>query len=646
MTNVTSLFTRSVFYGLVGAFSCFGLQATAQVSPLPASQTATDVSPQAVSDFQDRVQQVYLNGKALILDKSTSTYYFPLPESLRGGADFTAVLSADLAPGYEDYTLRLNEQEPAADGSVTIPAVDCNRYYQLALYPAGSSERAGVARVAFTFLPVVEVNVATCNSETYTRGSLRVTDPDTEGQDQTWAADFRYRGASSLNYDKKSYAIKLRDADGESADGSFFGLREDNNWILDAMAVDQACMRNRVSTDLWNAFATQPYFQRDGREDETLTGTRGRFVEVFLNGSYHGLYCMTEKLDRKQLKLKKYKEAEDGKPDQVRGTLFKSNQWCYEVLMGHEPDVKSYPRRAPRAYDNNSGLETWADFEVDYPDYEDERVDWGPLWRAINLVAAGSDAAFSDSVATYFDLPVLRDYYLFIELMLASDNHGKNMFFFNYNQQEEPDAKKIGIAPWDLDGTWGRRWDGSSNLTGAAQDFETFLWNYEHGTLTLFDRLADTDATWRPSLATRYAELRETYFSEASLTGRFRTYADLFEESGAASREGRQWRSYHPDIEADVDYICDWIGERLQWLDRQYGYTPDAIASAPQAAQQVQAEGGKGFLLLHGTSAEPVRIYTADGRLVRTLALSQQHTQVDGLAPGLYLVGTQKVLVR
>lgn len=36
-------------------------------------------------------------------------------------------------------------------------------------------------------------------------------------------------------------------------------MRSDNNWILDAMAVDRARMRNRVSTDLWLAFSTKPY---------------------------------------------------------------------------------------------------------------------------------------------------------------------------------------------------------------------------------------------------------------------------------------------------------------------------------------------------------------------------------------------------
>ncbi|MBQ5370291.1 MAG: CotH kinase family protein, partial [Bacteroidaceae bacterium] len=143
-------------------------------------------------------------------------------------------------------------------------------------------------------MPIVEVTYNYCNGTYYNSGTIRVTDPNTAGYDSTYIAAYKYRGATAQNYDKKSYAIKLRDEKGESVDREFFGLRDDNNWILDAMAIDKACMRNRVSTDLWNDFATYPYHRREGWEKKARQGTRGEFVEVFLNGTYHGLYCMTE----------------------------------------------------------------------------------------------------------------------------------------------------------------------------------------------------------------------------------------------------------------------------------------------------------------------------------------------------------------
>lgn len=224
----------------------------------------------------------------------------------------------------------------------------------------------------------------------------------------------------------------MYDAEGNSVDRQFLGLREDNNWILDAMAIDRACMRNRVATDLWNDFATKPYHQK--WEKKALTGTRGKFVEVFLNGKYNGLYCMTEKIDRKQLKLKKLKQAENGGNDVIRGSLFKSYDWTYETLMGHYPDISDYPKKAPSNYNNFNKQEAWCGYELKYPDYEDEPIDWAPLWNAINFVSTSSDEQFVQEFADYFDRPVVDDYYLFMEIILASDNHGKNMYYFNYDQ--------------------------------------------------------------------------------------------------------------------------------------------------------------------------------------------------------------------
>ena len=136
-------------------------------------------------------------------------------------------------------------------------------------------------------------------------------------------AAYRYRGATAMGKSKKAYAIKLRDEAGNSVDRSFFGLRNDNNWILDAMAIDRIRMRNRVNFDTWNAMSRTPYDTKyDGRN-----GTLGFFVEVFVNGEYHGLYCMTDKVNRKLLGVDKAKEDADGKPI-INGVMYKCAEWA------------------------------------------------------------------------------------------------------------------------------------------------------------------------------------------------------------------------------------------------------------------------------------------------------------------------------
>ena len=228
--------------------------------------------------FAAAIDSLRLGGKQLVYDALSNSYLMQLPTSLRNGGDWQTTLMAKPAEGHEGWNVTLEEASTeGTDGEVALTGVNCQTDYHLVLTDNEGTEKDR-ATLHFTFLPIVEVNVPSCNGSTYTTGSIRVTDADIAGFDSTYIAAYRYRGATAMGMSKKAYAIKLRDEEGNSVDRSFFGLRDDNNWILDAMAVDPACMRNRVSTDIWNDFSTPPYYK--DREKKARTGTRGRFHEA------------------------------------------------------------------------------------------------------------------------------------------------------------------------------------------------------------------------------------------------------------------------------------------------------------------------------------------------------------------------------
>ena len=581
------------------------------------------------------VTDVRLGGKSVVADEGEGVFYAQVPTTLRHGADWATSLTATLTQLADGMTLRLDDIAPDANDSLTLAEVSCEEDHRLSLLDSDGNEVTSVP-LRLTFLPLVEIRMPSCNSSTYTTGSMRVTDADLAGYDSTVIAAFRYRGASAQNYAKKSYAIKLRDAEGNSVDREYFGLRDDNNWILDAMAIDRACMRNRVSTDLWNDFAAYPWYRRNGTEKKARTGTRGRFVEVFLNGKYHGLYCMTEKIDRKQLKLKKYVAETDSTAAEIHGVLYKSSQWCDEVHMTIGT--------TPRAYDNNKRSETWASWEVKYPDWEEEKLDWGPLWNAINFITTSEEEYFNDNFSAYFDQPMVRDYYLPVELIRGNDNAGKNMYLFGYDILGAKYKKCLGIAVWDMDSSWGRNWNAADLYYTYDQPLSAFYSNFG-----LFVRLErSTYWSWKQLAAQRYAELRTTFFQPEALIKRFTDYRDLFLESGVTEREKQRWPSYHPDIAGDVTDIATWIERRIEFLDTQYGYVPPVagVDAAPTDKPAVLAEGGQGEILIHATRPADVTIHTTDGRLVRCLHVTQPLTAVGPLPAGLYVVAGQKVVVR
>lgn len=595
--------------------------------------------------LQSAVDTLLLGGKPLVYDKKSQTYYASVPSAMREQSAWATALHYVLSEGQPaDAQLSIENTEALQGDSILISPLTCDEDYTLSL--AQGEEVLASAKLRFTFLPIVEMTLASCNGTDYTMGEMRVVNPESEGYDSLFTAKMKYRGATAQSFPKKSYAVKFCDAEGSSVNRSFFGLREDKSWILDAMYVDRACMRNRVATDLWNDFATLPYYAE--KEPDALTGTRGRFVEVFLNGTYHGLYCMTEKIDRKQLKLKKFKEAEktDTGVEEIHGLLYKSSDWTYEVFMGHELNNKYYPHHAPSSYNNWLGVETWRGFEIKYPDFEKEAVDWKPLYDAINFVATSSQINFDRDVKTKFDYPMLRDYYLFIELMLATDNHGKNMFYYVYDEAKEK-YQKLSVAPWDMDGTFGQNYYAETSYTNdATQDFDTFLWKYEHGQLTLFSMLEKSSLDWDEDLATRYAELRSSWFNPDSLAARFAGYASLFADSHADQREQTAWPKYHSDLQSEATYAEDWVKERIAALDEKYGYDPTVTGITPAKAEDyLSVVGSKGAIAVKTSRPTKVFIYNLQGILVRTTNVGRGLTPIYGLVPGAYVVNGKKVIV-
>ncbi len=144
----------------------------------------------------------------------------------------------------------------------------------------------------------------------------------------------------------------------------FYGTQKRQCMDLDAMYIDPARMRNRVSTDLWLDFSKPVYYAQS--EPGMFNGTRGFFVEVFLNNTYNGLYCMTEKIDRKQLNLKKLKYSADSTTVTQRGALYKASSWSIGTQLGNP---NTWGTSTLPAYDNKS--ESWTAFEVKYPDLGD-----------------------------------------------------------------------------------------------------------------------------------------------------------------------------------------------------------------------------------------------------------------------------------
>lgn len=486
--------------------------------------------------------QFTINGKNIIYDKQNDTYMACIPEDAFG-KDYEAIILLDIASDWSDLSI---------DGtqiaySYTFKQVEGNKLYSI---HARKGNKEINTKITFTFLPLLVLQGSF--GYDYAQGSMSLYSPDaTEPTISLIKAKWRGGTTNTADKHKRNYKIKPLNFKGKGQDISLLGMREDNNWILDAGQIDLFRLRNRIATEIWNDFATKPYYA--SKEPKTKSGVAGKVVEVILNNEYRGIYSLTEAMDRKELKLKKY----DDKNQEFHGHLWKVSSWDKAQFWEIDKD-----------YDNTQ--ETWHAFETKYPDIEDVNpTDYSPLYEAIDFVVNSNDETFKKEVGDYFDIPVLIDYQLFQETLKPVDNNGKNMYWGIYDVAK---SKKLTLAIWDLDASVGQDWHCSTPL---HPDY--VLPNTDLGVkdvFNLYHRLSSLNVdNYNEKVASRYQELRKTYFSEENLISRYQGYYDMLVKSGAASREECQWSKdsdiggYPLNFKSEIEYIKNWIINRLNYLD-------------------------------------------------------------------------------
>ena len=548
--------------------------------------------------------QLYVNGHQAPFDYMTNSWLATIPESYFGQDQSLAITLDD---GWQQMVI---DGEQAAEKHTFQHITAESKYPATMLHTDGHSVSG---YIQFTFLPVVRLQGDF--GYDYQTGDVTFISPDTEA-DNTYSARLKWRGGTT-NTDskhKRNYNIKFDD------DIKLFGMRSDNNWMLDAGQPDVFRMRNRIAMDVWNDMASKPYYADD--EPKALNGVRGIMVELFLNDEYRGLYNLSEKLDRKQMKLKKA-----GREGDVHGVLYKGNSFGYTVM---NDSIYEFDNYAPTLYE----------YEVKYPEPGDDNdsTDWKPLVDAINtnLILYYDDDAFRARIADWFDIPVMVDYAVFLSSVNALDNNGKNMYWANYDKAA---THRMTPAPWDLDCSFGQRWGSRLTEGEPAKASPQYVTDV---VMAVFFNLYRTNAlNFNDRLRARYAELRQSggVLATESLVSRFTRYYNLVKKSGAAAREEAKWSGDSDvwgdviDFDTEYQYICDWIRQHLETVDTKglplvWNEEYFDATAVPQ-------------LTMDKASHHSRRV--SDG--FRTLS-GQRVSATTPLSPGIYIINNKKAVIK
>lgn len=208
------------------------------------------------------------------------------------------------------------------------------------------------------------------------------------------------RGNSTKIYDKQSWKMELKKDNGDNKNLELLGLGSDDDWILNAMSMDDTRVKEKFAQTLWNQIVSTT--------NHNYKMSSGEYVELFINGAYQGLYLLQRRVDEKYLGLNREKDI-----------VFKGRNTWEADSLGDAYEIISSPY--------------------------DKETTYGILEKTLEFADENEM-----NIDNFIDVSAM------IQFLSAKDNSGyKNMFYVLKRQEN---GYELYLVPWDTDLSLGATW--------------------------------------------------------------------------------------------------------------------------------------------------------------------------------------------
>jgi hypothetical protein len=371
-------------------------------------------------------------------------------------------------------------------------------------------------------------------------------------------AKAEFRGCTSQSYPKKSFGIELRSSEDteEDLDRSLFGFPSESDWVLNASYTDKTFLREVLGFELF-----------------TLLGrysSRTKFVELILNGVYHGLYVFQEKVKRDsgRVPISSLSNSDTELPKISGGYLLKIDKDCGDPEQGWLSKYDSPNGTPGRKHD----------WKLEYPnDRNVNSQQFGYIKSYIDGfedVMAGPNACHAVSgYRSFIDVDSFIDYFLLQEVVSNNDAFRFSTFFY---KNRNDDLLYAGPG-WDFNLSAGFL---QGVIPGNHLVHEG--WRYTDRGDPAFPvpffwfKLLGCD-DFRQQLILRYKALRQTVWTTQALVSLLESKYQEINNSGAYARNFVRWpilntsvwvNSYvGATVQDEKEYMKNWLTSRLLWMD-------------------------------------------------------------------------------
>ena len=398
----------------------------------------------------------------------------------------------------------------------------------------------------------------------------------------------RYRGNSSYNMsDKKPYAFRTlaqpmqEGVEMDKKKVEILGMGKDNKWALLAPYSDKSMIRDMLGFQIvrpWMEYVPD-----------------GRYCELFLDGTYYGVFILTEVVSKGKHRLNLDDPGEEG--DALTGGYIMevdNNDDMYYLSKHHPVD------RSGKPYNDRYIM-----FQYKSPDYKDlTTAQMKYIQSAIDsMEAAFASPNFKDpevGYRKYIDVENFIDYQLVQELSHNVDAYRLSGKFYKQRDSIDPRFKMV---VWDLNLGFGN--------CSYNQGYFTNTWVYwlnpilyqngDYYMIPFWWYQLRSDKNYINQRKQRWIEWRENNVRMDRLMATVDSLANEVTRGGAEERNSRAWPRWGKYVwpnkyvassyEDEINYLKEWLTARIEWLDASAGYVPPDIPDPEPIKGDVNNDG-------------------------------------------------------
>ena len=370
----------------------------------------------------------------------------------------------------------------------------------------------------------------------------------------------RHRGNSTYNNSpKKPYSIrtlvKPLKHGGKKQKVSLLGMAKDNNWALLAPYADRSMVRDMLTYTLarpWMEYVPQ-----------------GRHCELFLDGTYYGVYVLAEVVSKGKHRLNLKKPGEVG--DAITGDYLMEvdcNDGITYTSQYHPVDSAGNPITDRRIM-------------FQYKSPERDNLSDEQLYYINHRIDAMEAALLAGNYSQHIDVMSFIDYQLMMELCHNVDAYRLSGKFYKRRDSVDPRFKMV---VWDTDLAYGN--------AHHRQSWRTDTWMYQHNNILYQEKdvylipfwwhVLNNDPLYTAQVKARWAQYRDGNMSNERVMVTLDSLTNVLTAHGAERRNSQAWPCWgikkRPNYYAATDYndeiahIRQWLLERLAWMDEQLDY--------------------------------------------------------------------------